>query len=103
MRYNSVIYLVPTENIQDEMLNTFKREGEPRKVFANQFTITRAEFDAAGNQGIRPDFTFRINSVAYKGETMAKVNTVKYHVYRIAEVGDKTTLYLTKRLSDGQN
>lgn len=103
MRFNSVIRLFKVEVVQDELLNSIKRESQPRKVYANKFSVSRAEFDSAGNQGIKPDLAYQLNSIDYQGELKALVDDVKYDVYRTSENGDKTTIYLTRRLSNGKN
>ena len=101
MRFNAVIHLIKVEVVQDDLLNEIKHEGAPRKVYANRFSVSRAEFDSAGNQGIKPDMAYQINSVDYNGELKALVDNVRYDVSRTTESGDRTTLYLTRRLANG--
>lgn len=102
MKFDSVIYLVSTTPGQDRLLNTILIESEPRKVYADLFSISQAEFAAAGQQGLRPDSAYQINMSEYSGEQIVKVDGQRLHVYRTAPRGDRITLYLTEDTSDGR-
>jgi hypothetical protein len=99
MRFDAVIFLVKEVYSQDDIGNS-KTSQEKRKAFANRFAISRSEFTAAGEQGLRPDFAFQINTVDYAGEEKAIYLGNTYTIYRVQESGDRTTLYLTSKVSD---
>lgn len=103
MRFNSIIYLTHVEIIEDGLGQQNKALGAKRKVYANEFSISRAEFAAAGEKGLRPSLSFQINSIDYQNEDVAFVDDVRFHVYRVNKAGDKVTLYLEKAVGDGIN
>lgn len=101
MRFNSVIYLTHIEIVEDGLGQQNKTLVAKRKVYANEFSISRAEFVAAGEKGLRPSLAFQINSVDYQDEEVAFVNNIRFHVYRVNKAGEKVTLYLEKAVGDG--
>lgn len=103
MRYNAVIYLCKLVIMKDDIGQQVKRLSEKRKVYANEFSISRAEFAAAGEIGLRGSLAYQINSIDYSGEEYVYVGNERYHVYRDNKAGDKTTLYLEKAVADGIN
>lgn len=101
MRFNSVIYLTHVEIVEDGLGQQNKIFGTKRKVYANEFSISRAEFTAAGEKGLRPSLSFQINAVDYQNEDVVCVGNVRFHVYRVNKAGEKITLYLEKVVGDG--
>ncbi len=53
-----------------------------REVFARVESVSRAEFFAAGQNGMRPDMRFTIFAGEYLGETICEYEGVRYAVYR---------------------
>lgn len=101
MRFSEVIQLVPVVTTTDELKQTITADGDPVSVYCNPYSISRAEFDVAGQQGMRPDSAFQLNSIDYHDEQKAVVNGKTLHVYRTSINGDRTVIYLTERVSDG--
>ncbi|MFL1695446.1 phage head closure protein [Weissella kandleri] len=103
MRFNSIIYLTHVEIVEDGLGQQNKVLGAKRKVYANEFSISRAEFAAAGEKGLRPSLSFQINAVDYQNEDVVIVDDVRFHIYRVNKTGEKVTLYLEKAVGDGFN
>lgn len=53
-----------------------------RDVFANVQSISRAEWVAAGNQGLKPEWQFTMFAPDYEGEKIVIFNYKRYAVYR---------------------
>lgn len=100
MRFDSVIELATSTIVEDDLLNR-KSEFAKRLVYANAFSISRREIEVAGQDKIKPDYAYQINSVDYQNETNVFVNNKQYYIYRVTEHGDRTVLFLTERIPDG--
>lgn len=100
MKYDAVLYLITEADGQDDVGN-YKPVKTKRKVYANPFTVGRAEFSAAAQKGLKPEYSFQVNTIDYAGEEKAEYLGQEYDVYRTQQSGDKTTLYLTKRVANG--
>ncbi|WP_433322462.1 hypothetical protein ACRHK7_01130 [Weissella tructae] len=103
MRFNAVIYLAEYSVSEDDLGQQIKVPGNKRKVYANEFSVSRAEFSAAGEHGMRPSIAYQINTLDYQSEEIVFVGNEKLHVYRTNKVGDKITLYLEKVVGDGHD
>lgn len=101
MRFNAVIYLTHVEIIEDGLGQQTKVLGTQRKVYANTFSISRAEFSAAGEVGLRGALAFQLNTLDYQDEEVVFYQQERFHVYRTNQAGDKVTLYLEKAVGDG--
>jgi SPP1 family predicted phage head-tail adaptor len=99
MRWDSVIYLV-TATYTEDKLHQLIKTYDKRKVFANKFSISKNEFSAAGQLGLKPDVAYQILTREYAGEEFVEVTDLRYHVYRMQENGDKTVLYLQREVAD---
>lgn len=53
-----------------------------RDVFAQIDSVSRAEFFAAGQNGLNPEYRFTVFSGEYTGEREADYNGVRYSIYR---------------------
>ena len=53
-----------------------------REVFVRVQSISRAEFSAAGQNGMRPDLRFTIFFGEYLGETVCEYEGMCYAIYR---------------------
>jgi len=52
------------------------------EVFAKQNSVSRNEFFAAGNQGMRPEYVFSVFAGEYNGQTVCEYNGERYAIYR---------------------
>lgn len=103
MRFNAIIYLAGVDIVEDSLGQQIKVLGKKRKVYANEFSISRAEFSSAGERGMKPSIAYQINTVDYQFEETVFVNDEQFHVYRTNKVGDKLTLYLERAVGDGHS
>lgn len=81
MDRSNVIYLVKDVRVKDD-LGIFRQTEQHRRVFAQVDSITRAEFDVAGRQGLNPDFKFTIFAGDYEGEKTLLFGRHAYGIYR---------------------
>lgn len=102
MRNNDIIYLLSTTYEEDDLMNQVPVDN-CRKVYANKLALGANEFSAAGQNGLKPAKAFKIHAFEYSDESYIEYKKEKYHVYRIAENGDKTTLYCERSVADGRN
>lgn len=102
MRNNDIIYLLSTTYEEDDLMNQVPVDNR-RKVYANKLALGANEFSAAGQNGLKPAKAFKIHAFEYSDESYIEYKKEKYHVYRIAENGDKTTLYCERSVADGRN
>lgn len=102
MRNKDVIYLLTTTYVEDELLNQISKDVK-RKVYGNKLALGANEFESAGQLGLQAAKAFKIYAFEYNDEDFVEYNDQKYHVYRIAENGDKTTLYCERAVGDGSN
>lgn len=102
MKWDKPLYLITETDGQDDIGN-FKPIKTKRKVYANPFTVGRAEFSAAAQKGLKPEYSFQVNTLDYNDEREAEYLGQSLDVYRVQTNGDRTTLYLTRRVSNGRN
>ncbi|APX73116.1 hypothetical protein M5C72_08475 [Companilactobacillus allii] len=102
MRTNDIIYLLHTGYTEDDLMNQIPFT-ERRKVYANKLALGANEFSAAGQNGLKPAKAFKIHAFEYSNESHIEYKKEKYHIYRIAENGDKTTLYCERSVGDGKD
>lgn len=100
MRHYDIIYLVEVTLSQDELGNQLEVEAE-RKVYANQVSVSSAEFYNAGTSGLKPEKSFRLHTFEYQGEKYLNHENVRYEVIRTASIGDKTTLICERSVARG--
>ena len=76
----------PTERYQDAE-GVWRTQGETaRTILARMDDVTRAEFFAAGQNGMRAEFRFIVNPVEYEGEKLCAWNGRRYAIYRTYHV-----------------
>lgn len=82
MDRSSVITLLSHNRYQDE--NGVWRDGQEtqREVFCQVNSVSRAEFFAAAQAGMRPEYQFTMFFYDYQGETSLIYEGVRYAVYR---------------------
>ena len=56
--------------------------AEPRQIFAQVQSVTRAEFFQAGRAGYSPTFVFSVFAGDYNGESVIEYEGETYAVYR---------------------
>lgn len=97
MDRSDVIYLIGTTETQDEN-GVFQRQTTRRKVFANRQSVSRAEFFAAGRNGLNPAFVFNVFFGDYRGEEVIEYKGKTYSVYRdYQDSTDGLELYVERK------
>jgi len=61
-------------------------EPESRTILARMDDVSRAEFFAAGQNGMRAEFRFIVNPIEYEGERLCAWNGRRYAIYRTYHV-----------------
>ena len=70
-----------------------------REVFCQVQTVSRAEFFAGMQMGLRPDYVVRLHPVEYDGETLAEYQGDRYAIYRVYRASpDVMELYLHREV-----
>ena len=83
---DGVITFFTRARTQDE--NGVWREGPPvaREVLAQIDSVSRDEFFAAGQNGLRPEYRFRVFQAEYQGERECGYDGEMYAIYRTYRV-----------------
>lgn len=69
------------------------------EVFCQVDSVTRAEFFAGGENGLRPEYRFTLFFGDYSGETEVEYNGVVYSIYRTYYGrGDTVELYAERKV-----
>lgn len=95
--YDSVIKLVAETFVKDEETGLISATLTERKVYAEINSISRAEFESAGVQGLTPEYRFRLPKSSYNGERIALYNGVSYAIYRTYERKGDIELYVQRQ------
>ena len=88
----------PANRVQDENGVWRDTREEARTILARMDDVSRGEFFAAGQYGMRPEFRFIVNPVEYQGEMVCAWNGRRYAIYRTYHVPgtDDLELYVQR-------
>ena len=100
MRHNQVINLISVTITEDDIGNQLETPTE-RQVFANEFSVSSAEFYNAAVAGLRLGKVFEIYSFEYQNESKLKHNGITYHIIRTDTRGEKTRISCERVAADG--
>lgn len=78
---DDICHLISVISTQDEIGQPIKQEKE-YLVFCSKLSITRAEFNAAGQLGFKPEMMLILDSETYNNESLLEYNQKKYTVYK---------------------
>ena len=92
-----VITLVAQTITTDKYGNEVAKETE-RTVFCEVDSISQAEFYAAANTELNPEYKFTIFFGDYEGEEVVVFNGARYSVYRTYRSGDNLELYAERKI-----
>lgn len=99
MDRSTVITLISDTRTQDD--NGVWRDGArtSRDVFAQVDSVTRSEFFAGGQNGLKPEYRFTLFFGDYDGESELVYNGVTYSIYRsYYDRNDDVELYVEKKV-----
>lgn len=99
MDRSNVITLLSNTRSQDA--TGVWRDGEEirREIFCQVDSVSRAEFFAAGQSGLRPEYRITVFFGDYHGETRLIYNGARYAVYRTYHARtDELELYVQREV-----
>ena len=97
---DDVCTLISITTTQDE-LGQFIKEEKPYVVFCSKLSITRAEFNASGQLGYKPELMLVIDSDIYENEKYVEYQNIKYGIYKTFQRVDHfTELYCEVKSGD---
>lgn len=78
------ITLIKPAGREQDAKGVWRSVGEtPRPgILARMDDVSRAEFYAAGQEGMRAEFRFIVAPIEYEGETVCEWNGKRYAIYR---------------------
>ena len=97
MKLEDKITLI-SESFETDELEQERSVYSRKEIFAEFKSISQSEFFKASQNGFRPELKITVWSVEYSGESLAFYNGVMYEIYRTYIDGDKTELYLSKKV-----
>lgn len=69
-----------------------------RKVYANLRSVSRSEWVAAGQMGLKPQYMAVMFAPDYQGEEIVQIDSTRYGVYRtFHDANDRLELYLEEK------
>lgn len=96
----TITLIAPSSRAQDD--TGVWRDVEPvrREIFARMSNVSRAEFFAGGQAGMRPELQFVVAAVEYQGESVCAWNGQRYAIYRTYHVPgtDDLELYVQREV-----
>lgn len=87
MRYDKVITLVAITYSYDSM-GVGQETEATSSIFANEFTISRAEFYDAGRSGLHPSREFQVRSCEYNDQPRFRIDSIEYDIIRTEKRGE---------------
>lgn len=90
----------PTERYQDAEGVWRTQDENERTILARMDDVSRAEFYAAGQEGMRAEFRFIVAPIEYEGEAVCEWNGKRYAIYRNYHVPgtDDLELYVQREV-----
>lgn len=97
---DDVCHLISIETVRDN-LGQFIKTEKPVMIFCSLMSITRAEFNTAGQMGHKPDMMLIVDSDSYNQEKYLEYQNKKYAVYKtFRRVDHYTELYCEVKAGD---
>lgn len=93
---DKIFHLIKETFIVDDIGQRVPTETS-RAVYGTQYSITRAEWNASGQRGLKPDFMISMFTYDYQGEEIAVVDGIRYGIYRTYRNNDSIELYMEKK------
>ena len=99
MDRSNVITLLSYERTQDATGVWRNGEETRRDIFCQVDSVSRVEFFAAGQNGLRPEYRITVFFGDYQGETRLIYNGARYAVYRTYHARtDELELYVQREV-----
>jgi SPP1 family predicted phage head-tail adaptor len=95
-----VCKLISFTTTQDSIGQFVKHRSE-RNIFCSKMSITRAEFNSAGNLGHKPQLMFIVDGDEYSQEQYLEFEGTQYSIYKTFQRADNfTELYCEVKSGD---
>lgn len=95
---NSIIFSLIAEAYVVDDIGQRIAQDTSREVYGQKGAITRAEWNAAAQQGFKPSYEITMFAYDYNGEELAEVDGERYTIYRTYKYNDTIELYLEKKV-----
>lgn len=102
MDRSNIVYMCGVTWTTDSIMQRVKSETQ-RQVFCQVESVTRAEWNAAGQKGLNPSLVFSLFASDYNGEEDLIFNGVRYRIYRTYLGKDETIELYTEKVTDEQS
>ena len=97
---DQVCELITIVSSQDD-LGQFVKSELRTSVFCSELSITRAEFNLAGQLGLKPSKLLIVDSESYDNEQYIEYDKIKYSIYKtFMRIDGFTELYLEVKAGD---
>lgn len=84
---DDVCTLIKVTSTKDDLGQSILHDT-PYMVFCSKLSITRAEFNSAGNQGFKPDIMLIIDADSYDNEKYVDYYEKRYNIYKTFQRSD---------------
>lgn len=96
-------YLIKETYTQDQ-IGQFVASLSQRQLLGERESVTRAEWSAAGQNGLQAEYRINMFADDYEGEKILRMTvgskTETFGIYRIFRQGDRLELYLEWKVGD---
>lgn len=100
MDRSNVITLISETYTQDS-IGQFVPAEKTREVYCDISSITRQEWMAAGEMGLKPELRVTMYGPDYEGEKIVELDGIRYGIYRTYRGRDESLeLYLEKKVGE---
>jgi hypothetical protein len=97
---DDVAYLISITTTKDELNQAIKSEKQAM-IFCSRLSITRAEFNTAGQLGHKPDMMLLVDSDSYDDEQHLDYNNKRFSIYKtFRRIDGFTELYCEVKSGD---
>jgi len=103
---DDILYLIAAPQTQDAtgvIRENADLQTTGRMVYCKAESVTRAEFFAAGSNGLNPEFVFSVFAADYQGETLCMYHDKSFSIYRTYHVPGTDYLELYVERKGGSN
>lgn len=98
MDKTDVIQLIAVSRTVDAMKQVKEAEQPPREIYCSRRSVSRSEWVAAGQRGLKPEACVVVWADEYQGEEVAILDGRRYGIYRTYQSNpEEVELHLEKK------